>query len=110
MILRTSLGIRGVTIGVMRTSRSAIVRSARTSPGEETKTRMVFIMLRNGEGPLDPVPETALIHRSAKPLRSSASDTRKFEAVDARRSRIPNDVNHSLRLGSDSEHFTDLQQ
>src|ERR1700737_863810 len=51
----------------MRTSRSAIVRSARTSPGEETKTRMVFIMLRNGEGPLDPVPEAALIHQSAKP-------------------------------------------
>jgi hypothetical protein len=28
---------------------------------------MVFIMLRNGEGPLDPVPEAALIHQSAKP-------------------------------------------
>jgi len=67
-------------------------------------------MLRNGEGPLDPVPETALIHQSAKPLRSSVNDSRKFEAIDARRSRMPNDVDHSLRLGSNSEHFTDLQR
>ena len=61
---------------------------------------MVFIILRNGEGPLDPVPETALIHQSAKPLRSSVGNTRKFEAVDARRSRMPNDVELSLRLRS----------
>ena len=53
---------------------------------------MVFIMLRNGEGPLDPISETALIYQSAKPLRSSVSNTRKFEAVDARRSRMPIDV------------------
>jgi len=67
-------------------------------------------MLRNGEGPLDPVPETALIHQSAKLLRSSMSDTRKFEAVDARRSRMPNDADQSLRLGSNSEPFPDLQR
>jgi hypothetical protein len=64
---------------------------------------MVFIMLRNGEGPLDPVPGTALIHQSAKPLRSSVGDTRKFEAVDARTSRMPNNVELFLRLGSNSE-------
>jgi len=87
----------------MRTSRSAIVRSARTSPGEETKTRMIFISLQNGKGPLDPVLETALIHQSAKPLRSSMDYTRRFEAVDARRSQMPNDVDESLRLGSKSE-------
>jgi hypothetical protein len=44
---------------------------------------MVFIMLRNGEGPLDPVPETALIHQSAKPSAPQWGDTRKFEALDA---------------------------
>jgi len=48
-------------------------------------------MLRNGGGPLDPVPEAALIQQSAKPLRSSVGDTRRFEAVDARKSRMPND-------------------
>src|ERR1700732_5196201 len=52
----------------MRISRSAIVRSVRTSPGEETKTRMVFIMFRNDEAPLNSVPETARIHQSAKPV------------------------------------------
>lgn len=57
-------------------------------------------MLRNGEGPLDPVPETALIHQMAKPIRSSVNDTRKFDAVDARTSQMPNDVHQSLRLGS----------
>ena len=67
-------------------------------------------MLRNGEGPLDPVPVTALIHQLAKPLRSSVSDTRKFEAVDARRSRMPNDADQSLRQGSNSEPFPDLQR
>jgi len=60
-------------------------------------------MLPNGEGTLNSVPETALIHQSAKPLRSTVGDTRKFEAVDARRSRMPNDVELSLRLGSNSE-------
>jgi hypothetical protein len=59
---------------------------------------MIFISLQNGKGPLDPVLETALIHQSAKPLRSSADDTRRFEAVDARRSRMPNDVDQSPRL------------
>jgi hypothetical protein len=83
----------------MRISRSAIVRSARTSPGEETKTRMVFIMLRNGEGPLDPVPEAALVQQSAKPLRPSVGDTRRFEAVGARKSRTPNDVHQSRHGG-----------
>src|SRR5215472_12270261 len=73
----------------MRISRSAIVRSARTSPGEETKTRMVFIVFRNGKGPLDPVPETPLIDQPAKPVRSPVNESRKFGAVDARKSQMP---------------------
>jgi hypothetical protein len=48
---------------------------------------MVLIMSQNGEGPLDHGPETALIDQSAKPLRSPAGDTRKFEAFDARKSK-----------------------
>jgi hypothetical protein len=50
---------------------------------------MVLIMSQNGKGPLDPGPETALIHQSAKPFRSPVGDTRKFEAFDARKSRTP---------------------
>jgi hypothetical protein len=48
---------------------------------------MVLIMSQNGKGPLDPGPETALIHQLANPLRSPVGDTRKFEAFDARKSR-----------------------
>src|SRR6202011_5854433 len=52
----------------MRISRSAIVRSARTSPGEETKTRIVFIALRNGEAPINPASRQCAGLRIGEPV------------------------------------------
>jgi hypothetical protein len=39
---------------VVRNKRSAVDRSALTSPGDETNTRITFIALRNGAGPASP--------------------------------------------------------
>jgi hypothetical protein len=53
---------------VERNKRSAIDRSALTSPGEETNTRIIFIALRERRRPLNPAFQTLAAHQPGSPL------------------------------------------